>query len=565
MTAGTELTAGGAIFARLQKLGVDVVFANSGTDFPPIIEGLAEADALEIPLPHAVLVSHELVAVGMAHGYWLGTGRAQAVMLHTNVGLANGIVGAINAAADHVPMILMSGRTPTTEAGRFGSRTTPIGWGQEMRDQHALIRESVKWDYEVRFPEQLPDVLDRAHAIASSTPNGPVYVSLPRETLCEPCPADAVEAPLSAAPTTVVADSGAIEELADRIARAERPLVITQGGAGGPDGFAALGHIAETWALPVCQYWALTNAIDSSHPMQIGNDPGPWLVDADLVIAIDCLAPWMPDKHTIPDDCEVVHLGPDPLSMRYPVRGFRVSAATSSEVEPALVALRRALEKRTPASVVAERRTTITEAAAERRAGLAETARLEPGQAMTRTFAAGRIGAAVRNHRSTVLCELGAPMEHVAPEGFDNWRLGPHAGGLGWGIPCAMGLAMADPERLVVTTVGDGSYLFSNPPACHQTAAGQGIAFLTVVLNNQRYEAVRRSVLGMYPTGYAAKADEVPLTELPSPDLVKLGEACGVHSVRVDDAEELDAALAEGIRVVLEEGRQALVEVMITD
>ena len=114
------------------------------------------------------------------------TGRAQAVMAHTNVGLANCAIGAINAAMEHVPVLLFSGRTPVTERGRKGSRTVPIGWGQEMRDQAALVREACKWDDELRFPEHIPQMVDRAHAIATSTPRGPVYMSLPREVLCQP-------------------------------------------------------------------------------------------------------------------------------------------------------------------------------------------------------------------------------------------------------------------------------------------------------------------------------------------------------------------------------------------
>ncbi|MCA8930734.1 MAG: acetolactate synthase, partial [Alphaproteobacteria bacterium] len=151
MDSEPSVTAGGAIFPRLKALGVDYVFVNSGTDFPPIIEGLAQAAAEGIELPEALVMPHEHAAMGMAHGYYLMTGQPQAVMLHTNVGLANGAIGAINAACEHVPMILMSGRTPVTEAGRFGSRTVPIGWGQEMRDQTALVREACKWDYELRF------------------------------------------------------------------------------------------------------------------------------------------------------------------------------------------------------------------------------------------------------------------------------------------------------------------------------------------------------------------------------------------------------------------------------
>ena len=169
-----SLTAGGALLARLKTIGVDYIFANSGTDFPPIIEGLAEAAAKSVPLPQALVMPHEGAAMGMAHGYYLATGRSQVVMAHTNVGLANCAIGAINAAVENIPVLLFSGRTPVTEQGRFGARTVPIGWGQEMRDQTALVREASKWDYELRFPEQVGELADRAYAIANSTPKGPV-------------------------------------------------------------------------------------------------------------------------------------------------------------------------------------------------------------------------------------------------------------------------------------------------------------------------------------------------------------------------------------------------------
>src|ERR671913_78647 len=114
MSDGLPVTAGAAIFRRLHRLGIDRVFVNSGTDFPPIIEGLAEGEAQGASLPLSIVVPHEHVAMSMAHGHFFATGRPAAVILHTNVGLANGAIGAINAATDHVPMILMSGRTPPT-------------------------------------------------------------------------------------------------------------------------------------------------------------------------------------------------------------------------------------------------------------------------------------------------------------------------------------------------------------------------------------------------------------------------------------------------------------------
>ncbi len=132
-----QMTAGGAIFTRLKALGVDVVFANSGTDFPPVIEGLAQAAAMDADLPLALVIPHEHVAMGMAHGYFLVSGRPQAVMLHTNVGLSNGATGAINAACEHIPMIIMSGRTPVTEVGtlRRAHRADRVGPGDARPDR----------------------------------------------------------------------------------------------------------------------------------------------------------------------------------------------------------------------------------------------------------------------------------------------------------------------------------------------------------------------------------------------------------------------------------------------
>jgi acetolactate synthase-1/2/3 large subunit len=177
-------------------------------------------------------VPHEVVAVGMAHGYWLVTGRPQAVMVHVNVGLANGLMGIINAARDNVPILILSGRTPIGEGGRTGARDLPIHWGQEMRDQGAMLRELVKWDYELRHPEQVSEVIDRALAIALTPPMGPVYLALPREVLCAPIDGARVpEAPRQRPAAAVVPEAAAIAEAAPLISKASRPVVITNGQA----------------------------------------------------------------------------------------------------------------------------------------------------------------------------------------------------------------------------------------------------------------------------------------------------------------------------------------------
>ena len=292
--SGLSLIAGGALLHRLRQLGFENVFVNSGTDFPPIVEGLLEARERNLDLPGLVTVPHEHAAIGMAHGHYLMSGRPQAVMLHTNVGLANGSAGAINAACEHVPIIIMSGRTPVTEETRFGARTVPIGWGQEMRDQAALVREACKWDYELRFPEQIPGLVDRAAAIADSTPKGPVYLSLPREVLCERTAYDVSDAAerSSIMPSRGAANPTDIAMLARWIAEARNPLIIAQRGAGDEASFSRFAELVNDWAIPVSSWWATSLAVATDHPCHVGADPGPWLEDADLVIVVNSLAPW---------------------------------------------------------------------------------------------------------------------------------------------------------------------------------------------------------------------------------------------------------------------------------
>src|ERR1035437_965076 len=121
-----------AFLRALADHGVDYFFCNTGTDFPPIVEAFARAKKTNAKVPKPILIPHENLAVGMAHGAYLMTGRPQAVMVHTTVGTANTINNLINLSRDRVPLVLAAGRTPITEKGSFGSRSRPIQWGQEM-------------------------------------------------------------------------------------------------------------------------------------------------------------------------------------------------------------------------------------------------------------------------------------------------------------------------------------------------------------------------------------------------------------------------------------------------
>jgi acetolactate synthase-1/2/3 large subunit len=561
-----RISAGAALLTRLKTVGVDYIFANSGTDFPPIIEGLAEAEAKKLDLPVPMVMPHESAAMGMAHGYYLATGRAQAVMAHTNVGLANCAIGAINAATEQVPMLLFSGRTPATEAGRFGSRTVPIGWGQEMRDQAALIREACKWDYELRFPEQVAELVDRAYAIANSTPRGPVYISLPREVLCESVSGDVLKQPVSMAAAITAPNADALAEAASLLAKAKRPVIFAQRGAGSAAGFAALERLAREWSIPVVQYWAIQLALATDHEMAAGIDPEPWISEADVILVIDALAPWSPQIHRPGPDCKIIHLGGDPLYARFPVRNFRADIALTGPTGATITALEAAM-----APHKAEAKLRITGRAPEirERTGDIRTIALERARSgetapMTKEWASLCLSEAIAGRRATILSELGCPLPALTLREHQSWYQEPHSGGLGWAFPAAMGMQLADPDRLVVATMGDGSYIFANPAACHQIAEALGLPVLVVILNNSEWGAVRQSVLGLYPGGYAARSNAMPLTSLaPTPDFVMIAKASRAWARRVEDGGALKAVLAEAIAHIMTERGAALVEVMV--
>src|SRR5215831_11806145 len=176
-------TVAGAYLALLADRGVDYLFGNAGTDFAPLIEAYAQAAQRGVAVPRPMLATHENLAVAMAHGYGMLSRRIPAVMVHVSVGTANTICAAMNASRENVAILLTAGRSPLTEQGLPGARDGYIHWAQEMYDQAGMIREIVKWDYELRNAEQLSTVVDRALAIAASEPRGPVYLSLPREVL----------------------------------------------------------------------------------------------------------------------------------------------------------------------------------------------------------------------------------------------------------------------------------------------------------------------------------------------------------------------------------------------
>ena len=139
-------TTADAFLGLLAARGIDYFFVNGGTDFAPIAESYARGEALGWRLPTPVICPHENLAIAMAHGYTMVSGRPQAMMVHVGVGTANLLNGAINAARQSMPILICAGRTPLTEGGGEaplpGARNNFIHWAQEHFDQGGMLREA---------------------------------------------------------------------------------------------------------------------------------------------------------------------------------------------------------------------------------------------------------------------------------------------------------------------------------------------------------------------------------------------------------------------------------------
>jgi acetolactate synthase-1/2/3 large subunit len=546
-------TSAEAFLSRLGERGIEFVFANAGTDFASIVEALARNTEGTRQYPRFITVPHENVAMAMAHGYCRLSGKPAGVMVHVTVGTANAVCGLMNAARDNIPVLLAAGRTPLSDTGHRASRDRSIHWGQEMFDQGGMVREFVKWDYELRQGQSAGALVDRALDIAMSEPRGPVYLTLPREVLANQAYAarrDRVR-PLGSAPA--VPDRAAIEEAARLLASAEFPLILATAAGRTPEAFETLSTLARDYAIPVAQNEARDLNIATDHPMHLGFDSMPYLAKADVIVTLDCPIPWSPRAGTPNPKVKIVHIAADPLAARYPYMEFEADVLIAGETGAALAMLNECLAEaaRSKSEQVARRRSIAAEL---REANQRATEQLLARVRDQSPIHPAAVAACLNEQKqpdAIIVNELGLPVNQLAmTTPLSYVGTGP-AGGLGFGLGAALGAKLAAPAREVISLVGDGSYFFGNPLSAHFVGRAESLPTLTIISNNRSWHAVRRSTLDVYPDSFAAKANVMPLVDLaPSPDFEKVVESCGGHGERVDEPRTLPEAMKRAFAAV---------------
>lgn len=545
----------------LERRGIEHVFANSGTDHAPIVEALSKMQSAGAPTPDFHVIPHENLAMAMAQGYYRARGKPAVVLVHVTIGTANTVCSLMNARRANVPVLLVAGRNPLSQEGHVGSRSVPIHWGQDAFDQNALVREYTKWEHELRAYQSVDALVDRALTIAMSEPRGPVYLTLPRELLADTDPT----APGEVTPQTDAAgpDANAIAAIAEVLAAAEKPAIITSTTGVDRDSRILLEKIAQEHAIPVLQSWPYAVNIRSAHPMNLRMQYAEWLEAADAILVIDAAVPWIP-RHCKPkSDAQVMHLSADPSYAMYPYRDFPASRLVAGSSKAGLRMLAEVLqqiagdEKKTASrrQQIAE----LVESAAQRRTSLEESARKD--QPISAVWIAACINK-VKTDDAVILNELAVPFNHHEFSGDEIYVGETTAGGLGTAIGAGLGAKLADPKRMVFCCVGDGSYMFSNPTAALLVSRALKLPVLIIIANDGMWYAVEQSTAEIYPDGASASADEVPLTQFgKSPDYAKMATACGAYGERVTDPGKLEGALERGLECNAN-GQAAVIDVI---
>jgi len=565
---------GAEAFIELLNINkVDCIFLNPGTDTIAIQEALAKFKATGRRTPQVILCPHETVAMAAAHGYFAATGRPQVVLVHVDVGTQN-IGGALhNAQRGRIGVVVCAGKSPSSFAGeRLGSRSGGMMWWQDQRDQAGIVRNFMKWDYELRFNENAHHVVQRAFQIASAEPCGPVYLTLPGEVLAEKIKSvRALDTAKYSAPVTPQADLDMLNKAAGILTAAKEPLIITGYSGRNTGAVAALVELAETIGARVAssgQYMSFP----STHSLRIlGFGAGEHLSRADAVLIIDHDIPYMPAMTRLKPDIEVIQIDIDPVKENMPMWGFPVDIMLHADSAKAIPLLTQKIRERITPEQKGRSHSRLEELREQRKrleiewtdSALA-LSRRSPISADWLCYCIGELideDTLVVDEALTSGGSLSRYIKRTKPGTLFN------SGGssLGFGLGASLGVKLAAPDKMVVCLVADGSFLFGCPTPAFWVSHVYHLPFLCIVVNNQGYNAVRMLLRNTF--GKDNFAEKEPLFSgldiTPSPDYAMIARACQAYGEVVEDPAEVKPALGRALEQV-KAGRSALLDVRIS-
>ncbi len=523
------MTCGEAAMKLLADYGVDTVFGMAGTMTLELYRGIARSGIRHVQC------RNEQGASLMADGYARATGKPGVCTIIAGPGVTNAATGIAQAYCDSQPMLVLSGACPTVTQGK--------GWGaiHELDDQAAVTAGFTAFSAMVRYPEELPELIARAYGVFRGSRPRPVHLSLPRDVL--PTSVD-VEWKTRRSPFRPIPDPAAIEEAADLLAQARRPLILVGGGAVGTR--KALTEVAERLGAPVLSTNAGKGILPHSHPLSLGcsilqEASQQALADADVVLLVGSQV--APGDHflqrlEIRGDIVRIDIDPAELTAVYPA-----AVPIQGDACAAMAALSSALSTRKPATQRSEGEHRVRDILRRNAEKMTDVERMHAR--VWRVLRSALPDDAIVMGDATQIVYTGTfamPMESER-----CWYYSGTYCALGAALPMAIGAKIGAPNRPVIAVAGDGGIMFTVNELA--TAAEERLGLPVIVWNN---DALKEMV------------DQMDRRQIPrvsveprSPDFVRLAAGLGCGSARPTDADQLERS----VREALVANRPTLIEV----
>lgn len=565
VAAPERLTSGEALLQVFRAYGVEYVFSSPGSEWPAVWDALARTEA-EGTFPRYINTRHEMVAVGVAAGYYRQTRRLPVVLLHTGVGTAHAAMELRAARAEQIPLVVMAGEG--NAFGEWPGRDPGAQWYRYLADVGGpaeLATPFVKRASTVLSEHALLGMVADACRLALTPPQGPVFLSVPMElTLGEeglrsfgPC------APPPAPTQPTAAD---LDRVAALLVAAERPLILTEQAGREPEDVARLVALAEALGIPVCEASAPVYLnFPRQHPLHQGYEPRALLAEADLVLLVHCPIPWYPASAR-PPQAKVIAIDPDPAHAMLPYWALGVDESLAGTTGPTLDGLLAAVRDRLrpgdprPAERLAHWRESHARLRAAWAAAAEGVATARPIDPRWATRVLGEVlppNAIVAEELTTERTFYLQQVPHTEPGTYQ----GRNHGGLGVSVSTALGLKFAAPDRLVVNVIGDGAFNYNPVFAAFGFMQQWRTPTLTVLFNNGGYAAMKNALARYYPEGWAVRTGYFPGSEIqPEPDYVRFAQSFGAYAERVEAPGALRAALTRALERV-RAGEPALVDI----
>jgi acetolactate synthase-1/2/3 large subunit len=550
-----------SLVRQLEQYSVEYVFGLCGHTNIAVLNALAGS---AIPF---LTARHEQVAAHAADGYARLSGKPGVVRLHVGPGLTNATTGVATAAADSIPIVVISGDVPSYYHGRHPHQEINTHADAE---QGAIFRPFVKRVWNVHRVEDLPRFLERAFWTATSGRPGPVLLSVPMDMFSRPLPDDR-SYPLPVDVGRPSLDGETAAAIVAALAESARPLIYVGGGVRTTRASNALVELAEHFDVPIAHSLMGKGRVADDHPLVLGmlgfwgSELGnAYAREADLIIALGTrfaetdANSWDPRYGLLVPPTRLVQIDVDPSELG---RNYPVSIGAVADVEhalPALLEVARADHDHTSRpelrAAIADLRSALWESMRARAAAddfplaperILEDLRAElPADTILVTDVGWNKNGVAQRYK------LPASGTFITPGGFSTMGYGPAA---------AIGAKLAARERPVVALIGDGA--MSNQLSAIPSAVEHGIDVVWVVMNNSAFGTIAGLQESNFGTDYGCVFTG-PDGEPYSPDFAGVASACGAYGLCVDTADGLRPAIREALAA----GRPALIDVpMVND